>query len=242
MHEDFLVLERRLLDMKSSISKIISRSWIIITILMLSIVVGSVAAQDGLVLPSDIVFIEVKDGVDSYFNTNLTGVPEGYSVTDGIYNGWCVDVRTEMSRSPAVHGVKLYSSLAAPGELAGEPWDMINYILNHKQGVAIDVQQAIWYFMHMDGNYTPTRELAWAMINDALANGSGYVPSRGEILAVICYPVILFPGQKDTQVSIIEIANPVVPEFVSFALPAALMVSTLLVTFVALRNRRSRIA
>ncbi len=211
-------------------------------VLLILPVVRPVFGQDGLVLPEDIVFIEVTDGTDSYFNTNLTGVPDGYSVSNGVYSGWCVDVRTEMLRSPAVHGVKLYSSLAAPGELADERWDMVNYVLNHKQGIAMDVQEAVWYFVHMDGDgYTPTRESAWAMVNDALANGSGYTPTSGEILAIICYPMILFPGQKDTQVSIIEIIDPVVPEFASFALPVALMVSTVLVAFVTLRNHRYRI-
>ncbi len=204
--------------------------------------VRPVFGQDGLVLPEDIVFIEVTDGSDSYFDTNLTGVPDGYSISNGVYNGWCVDVRTEMVRSPDVHGVKLYSSLAAPGELANETWDMVNYVLNHKQGIAMDVQQAIWHFVHMDGDgYTPTRELAWAMVNDALSNGSGFTPTSGETLAIICYPMILFPGQKDTQVSIIEIIDPVVPEFVSLVLPAALMASTVLVAFVTLKNRRYRI-
>lgn len=200
-----------------------------ILMVLSSILVSHVAATDGgLILPSTIVRIEVSDGTESYFNTELSEVPSGYDVTNGTYLGWCVDTTAEMARSPATHAVKLYSSCNPPGELAGERWDMVNYILNHKQGAAEDIQQAIWYFVHMDSSYLPTSTVAWAIVNETLANGNGFVPEYGQIIAVICYPIVLLPEPTDVQISIIEVTNTVIPEFPSFLILPLFMTATLL--------------
>lgn len=196
--------------------------------LFMQVAIGSVyALNDDLNLPSTIVRIEVFDGTESYFLTKLLDVPEGYDVANGTYPGWCIDTRVEMARSPAIHPVKLYSSLNPPGELANESWDMVNYILNHKRGNATDIQQAIWYFINLDTAYTPTSEVAWEIINDALANGEGYVPSYGEKIAVICYPQYMFPSE--VQVSIIEVTNTVIPEFPSPQIMLTILSVTLLI-------------
>jgi len=177
----------------------------VILVALSSILVNHVAAtDDGLNLPSTIVRIEVSDGTESYFITKLSEVPLGHDVTNGTYSGWCVDTTAEMARSPATHAVKLYSSGSPPGELAGEKWDLVNYILNHKQGAAEDIQQAIWYFVHMDSSYSPTSTVAWTIVNDTLANGNGFVPEYGQTIAVICYPMVLLPEPTDVQISIIE--------------------------------------
>jgi len=197
-----------------------------ILVTLSSILVDHVAATDGgLNLPSTLVRIEVSNGTESYFNTKLSDVPTGYDVTNGTYPGWCIDIRAEMARSPATHAVRLYSSSSPPGELASEEWDMVNYIINHKQGTAQDVQQAIWYFIHMDGNYTPTSTVARAIVNDTLAHGNGFAPGNGQTIAVICYPMILLPGQPPVQISIIEVANIVIPEF-----PSALILPLIILT------------
>ena len=194
-----------------------------------SILVSHVAATSGeLNLPSTIVRIEVSDGTESYFSTKLSEVPLGYDATNGTYLGWCVDKTAEMARSPATHAVKLYSSGNPPGELASEKWDMVNYILNHKQGAAEDIQQAIWYFVHMDSSYSPTSTVAWAIVNDTLANGNGFVPGYGQTIAVICYPMVLLPEPTDVQISIIEVTNTVIPEFPSFLILPLFMIATLL--------------
>ena len=191
-------------------------------------------------LPSNFVRIEVSDGTQSYFDTILGEVPSGYDVTNATYRGWCVDVRTKMARSPATHAVFLYSSLSPPGELASEAWDMINYILNHKQGSVQDIQQAIWYFMRMDGEYNPSNAGAWAMINDALENGGGFVPGPGQVTAVICYPTILFPNQPDVQISIIEVeSSTVISEFPSALALTPIMVTAILAAFVYTKERRT---
>jgi hypothetical protein len=201
----------------------------VILMALSSILVCHVAAtDDGLNLPSTIVRIEVSDGTESYFITKLSEVPVGYDVTNGTYLGWCVDTTAEMARSPATHAVKLYSSLNPPGELASEKWDLVNYILNHKQGTTKDIQQAIWYFVHMDGSYSPTSTVAWTIVNDTLANGNGFPPGHGQTIAVICYPIVLLPEPTDVQISIIEVTTPVIPEFPSFLILPLFMITTLL--------------
>jgi hypothetical protein len=210
---------------------------IVILMALSSILVSHVvAADDGLNLPSTLVRIEVSNGTESYFNTNLSDVPSGYDVTNGTYLGWCVDTTAEMGRSPATHEVQLYSSIDPPGTLASEKWDMVNYILNHKQGTMDDIQQAIWYFIDIGGNYTPTSTVAWTIVNDTLANGTGFVPANGQIISVICFPEVLLPGSPSVQVTIIELANPVIPEFPSLAIPLLFALATL--SIVILHRRK----
>ncbi len=138
------------------------------------VITAHASAIDGtLYLPSTIVNIQVSSGIKSYFNTTLSGVSAGYNVTNTTYLGWCVDPETYISHSPATHEVKLSSSLDPPKQLANEKWDMVNYILNHKRGAVADVQQASWYFVSIVGNYTPTRTVAWEIVNETLQNGEG---------------------------------------------------------------------
>jgi hypothetical protein len=196
-----------------------------LTIFLTAIQTGHAITANDVNLPSTSVYIEVFNGTQSYFITNLIGVPEGYDVANGTYIGWCVDSRTTMSRSPDIHEVRLFSSISPPDDLANENWDMVNYILNHKQGVKDDIQQAIWYFVSIMGNFTPTRTIAWAIVNDTLANGEGFVPDQGQTIAVICDPLI-FSHQPDVQVSIIEATMPVLPEFQPAIILSAFMLLT----------------
>jgi hypothetical protein len=61
---------------------------------------------------------------------------------------------------------------------------MVNYIINHKQGTVNDIQAAIWYFVN--GGFMPSTPAGQAMVNDALANGEGFYPGTGGMLAVLC--------------------------------------------------------
>ena len=97
--------------------------------------------------------MNVVDGIDSYFLTTLSGIPVGEDISDGTYPGWCVDTSTPIPRDTDLN-VTLYSSLEPPEFLEEEAWDMVNYILNHKQGGRIDIQAAIWYFIKLDPLYT----------------------------------------------------------------------------------------
>lgn len=60
-----------------------------------SILVNHVAAAKGrLNLPSTLVWIEVSDGKESYFNTKLSNAPSDYDVTNETYPSWCVNVKS----------------------------------------------------------------------------------------------------------------------------------------------------
>lgn len=156
-------------------------------LLMLSSVVllATVKAASWPMLPTTQVQLTVVDGTTSYWVSTLSGVPAGFDVHNGAYPGWCTDRSTNMTRSVS-HNVVLYSSLAPPPTVSGINWVAINYILNHKQGSMMDVQQAIW---HLTGwwnfeNLTPT---AQTLVNEANTNPS-YDPLTGAVLAVICLP------------------------------------------------------
>ena len=157
-------------------------------------------------LPSVPVTMKLVNGTTSYYVATLSNIPVGYDVANGAYPNWCVDRRYITVRDTNIE-VLLYSSLSSPANL--EPhWDMVNYILNHKQGNMTDIQDAIWYFIKMGsmgwwpGSAPSATSLA--IVNDALANGMGYIPSKDELLAIICYP-----PTTPTQITIIETKRPV---------------------------------
>jgi hypothetical protein len=212
----------------------------IIVMLSLVLVSGVAASGTDLNLPSNPVIIIVVNGTQSYFETELMNVPSGYDVVNGKYFGWCVDTRAEMLRNTSIP-VYLYSSLNPPGELANEEWDMVNYILNHREGYDLmDVQEAIWYFIHMDASYTPRRQGALQIVNDALANGNGFFPAIGEKVAVICYPTTWLPGEE-VQVSIIEINNTVIAEFPSVHLMLLIIMSGTLFAVIIFKRKKQNL-
>jgi len=153
-------------------------------------------------LPSTTVQLTVVYDTTSYFDSTLSGVPAGFDVMNGTYPGWCVDRSVDMDIGVS-HDVMLYSSISPP-VLTGINWNAINYILNHKQGTIMDVQNAIWNFTD---NYKPPEGYspdAQAMIDGANANPT-YEPTTGDVLAVICYPQN--PTDPVAQNSIIELTE-----------------------------------
>ena len=174
-----------------------------ISALVISVfLVASVAAPDCEVsLPPGPVTMVVHNGTISYFDTTLSDVPSGFDITNGVYLGWCIDTSVEIPRGTEF-SVMLYSSCEPPVDLEGYEWDKVNYILNHKPPTALmtDIQDAIWAFVNLDGLLTPTTPEAQAMVDDAEANGAGFVPELGEVVAVICYP-----DDPAAQMTIIEL-------------------------------------
>lgn len=104
-------------------------------------------------LPTSNVQLKVVDGTNSYFIATLSDVQAGYSVHNGVYQAWCID-RTENMERNVNHGVTLYSSITPPSSLSSIQWGAINYILNHKQGTMLDVQNAIWHFTNLNSDLT----------------------------------------------------------------------------------------
>jgi hypothetical protein len=177
-------------------------------------------------LPTDPVTMEITNLTlwEMPFLIQLSNVDPGFDITNGMYTGWCADVNSEISRG-VEYEVMLYSSYDVDPEVPDEEWDMINYILNNKQGTGSDVQDAIWYFIN-DRNYRPlppwsvpnapwaVSATAQAIVTDALSNGAGYEPGEGDILAIVCVPVDEFGEPlSDVQIVIIELQIPGPPGF-----------------------------
>lgn len=130
----------------------------------------------------------------SYVRITLANLPPGFTVTNGVYLGWCVEYLAQLNAG-TTYNVTLYDSYGPlPSRLQSTNWDLVNYIINHKQGDADDVQTAIWNFIGgpvstNNARYFPPSAAALAIISDALANGEGFVPTQfGQVSAVIVDP------------------------------------------------------
>jgi hypothetical protein len=151
-------------------------------------------------LPGDrIAYSVINPGATTYFDVSLSGVPVGdYDISDGTWAGWCADYAIAVDS----HTGFLYSSTSKnlPKKLQeDEQWDMINYILNNKDGAAYyEIQRAIWFFTDAVPGYSPGGGYpgADALIADALANGNGFCPAAGEIGAVVISSSNQFPGNS----------------------------------------------
>jgi hypothetical protein len=147
--------------------------------------------------PVDATFYEnFTPGGNSYFNTVLSNVPAGYDVTNGEYIGWCTDAYSGPPPFNAETGkVTLLSTYGTlPSSVSGLPWDKINYLLNHKNGQPNNViQPAIWYLLLGDrdawipGWDCPVGSACDLLVQDANANGSGFVPAPGQVVAVLAH-------------------------------------------------------
>lgn len=149
-------------------------------------------------LPIDIVnFVGYHpNGSYSYWKFQFSGIGAGFDVVDGAwYAGWCAEQTHYMNQGQSYLAV-LWSSLTSPLPIrlrlkrAGDPglgWDNVNWILNNKQGTFWDVQAAIWYMLG-NGGY-PSDPDAQAMIAGAIANGDGWLPESGDLLAVVLEPI-----------------------------------------------------
>jgi len=152
-------------------------------------------------LPPEPVSMEAYWGNDSYFDTTLWNIGEGYNVANGVYAGWCAD-QAHYINIVTEYQATLYSSYDPnmPEYAKDEDWDMVNYILNHKKpgAAAQEVQDAIWFFV--GGSSTgPLDPNAQAMVDEALQNGEGFEPAPGGWVAVI---VDIGP---DAQLTFIEV-------------------------------------
>ena len=165
-------------------------------------------------------------GDESCWNVMFPGAPysvgSGYDVTDGVqYVGWCADRNIYLNNGS--YNVRLYETYdpnlptlmshvnmgSRNGGSQYGDWDMINWIINHKNPNATlvgisDVQEAIWHFFTGSG-YTGSDVEVLAMIADATANGEGYVPGAGEKVAVLLDASIDGVSRQNV---FIEVENP----------------------------------
>lgn len=142
-------------------------------------------------MPDDDVDVKVASSSDSYFDTMVAN--GGNDVPDMTYEGWCFD-KYHYITPGNWYEATLYSSYDPflPASLQDDDWDLVNYIINHKQGYfddgysMMDIQNAIWYFFE-DLTYNQLSTNSKAIVDDAEANGEGFYPASGEYMAIIVY-------------------------------------------------------
>ncbi len=155
-------------------------------------------------------------GSPSSWNTDFAGVGNGFDVRDGTpYTGWCVErlARTAPGIDGQPNSVRLYSSYDPnlPVNLTKYgartiPWDQINWVLNNKgNNSPAAIAEAIWSLE--EGQVPSSDPAAAALVLAAQANGSGFVPGPGQVLAVILTngSGITSTGDDLWQESIIEV-------------------------------------
>jgi hypothetical protein len=187
----------------------------VLSFLLLSgILMTAVSAAPWPNLPASPVTLEITNMTPWTFPfvIALSNVPGGYDVSNGAYTGWCVDLTHGIQRGTE-YQMNLYSSLSPPAEVSSVQWDMINYILNHKDaGTGADIQDALWYFINGGAYFTSwgiphtTSATTEAIVADALANGAGYTPGIGDTLAIICLPT--GTPEERAQMLVIELTIP----------------------------------
>lgn len=154
----------------------------------------------------------------------LANVPPGYSVTTGNWRGWCVDA--SIGITPGVPYLPImYDTTDPTFPNAGNVWNKINYIVNHKGAYNVtEIQAAIWRFTNppaaaqesamVTGNYLPQYGFPAAnpaninaIVADANANGASYVPAPGEVVLVYL-DVPVPPNVITRQPVVIEVVSP----------------------------------
>lgn len=153
-------------------------------------------------LPEDCVDMSVAIGSTHYLVTTLTGVPPGFDIGDGRYNGWCAD-KYHLIYVGRHYCAYLYSSYR-PDTWPDEPrvtdpeWDKINYIVNNRDGYTKnEVESAIWWYT--DGLDYGGNANVQALIDAAERYGVGFKPGQDEVMIII----VFVPG--DVQTTLIEV-------------------------------------
>ena len=141
-------------------------------------------------LPTNQIAFSAVPGSSSFALATLGQIPDGLTLTNGTYNGWCVQFLDQLEPGHAYDAFVFPSDSAnLPPSLQTVAWDKINYLINHKQGAMEDIQDAIWTLLGDPIDHAISA-VAQAMVDDALANGAGFSPAPGQFEAIIVEPVI----------------------------------------------------
>ena len=137
-----------------------------------------------------------------YFLTTISGIgPEGspdtsdpdnsYNVWDEDWPGYCVDevgkVKTNFD-----YRVEMWSSYSEDPDMPypDQDWPKVNWIINNMDdyptALYTDFQDAIWYFIN--GGQEPGTSMGQQIRDDA-AMHPDFVPSEGELIAILLWPV-----------------------------------------------------
>jgi hypothetical protein len=179
------------------------KKYILPVILVISLLTSTVAFAAGLLsLPATPVTIThgpwFGNAPASPIAITLSDVPGGYDVTNGTYNGWCIEDNGQ-DNAPQLSG-----TLSEP---TGDPWDKINWVLNNWKNYSTnyyDAQVAIWMLTGTNQSFVTAE--AQAIYDAAILNGAGFVPGAGQLVAVITFADNAAAGQF--QDTIIEVPLP----------------------------------
>ena len=152
---------------------------------------GITSASLNVNLPQTPVTINVKhQGTQSYFDSILKDVPQGFDISNGTYVTWCGNMTTGIEQFKDYNNTRLFFSLnnSMPSYLFHQNWSKVNYILNNKQGPDWwQVQRAIWYLLDYGDN--GLNSFGWSMVENAsLYAGGSYSPSYFELTATLADP------------------------------------------------------
>jgi hypothetical protein len=181
----------------NNLKNIFSRGrWIITSVVLVALfaflMLGSIGFADPLhvvnVPEFEVDMVVAHWGAESYFDTTISGIggpEEGYSVWDGTWVGWCVD-ESHYIYTGTTYPITLNSTYDPLMLWPDDDWDMVNYLLNHKDSSAdkVQIQKAIWYFIN--GGYTGSDPVILGMITEAEINGDSFIPQVGQMCAVLC--------------------------------------------------------
>jgi len=132
-------------------------------------------------------------GGDSYIDTTVSD--GGNDVPDATYDGWCFD-EDNLIYLGTHYDATLYSSYDPflPASLQDDDWDLVNYIINHKQDyfdagyTVLNIEHVIWYlFEDPDWTWDDLSANEKTIAQDAMDNGEGFYPGSGQFMAIIVY-------------------------------------------------------
>ena len=163
----------------------------VLAVLSASVVQRAIPAQcincvAEMILPPSPVSATVSVASDGTLSIQLAGVGETPDIANGTFVGWAADQDSTafvMSQNPLLYSTYGYN---LPAGAQRSNWDRVNYVLNHKQGTASDVQAVIRTLLTGAPLMAPTPASS-SLLADATANGHGYIPAPGKTLAVLLY-------------------------------------------------------
>ena len=137
----------------------------------------------------------------TYFDLQLSGIPAGYDLTNGTWEGWCAQDE-EFISAGTNYNMDIYSSLyedKLPPQAQGRNWEEINWLFNNMDWYEGEtgyswkaIQRAIWKIVNDDVNFTASLSLTAAeeamavtMYNDAFSYGEDFIPLPGYWAAVV---------------------------------------------------------
>jgi cysteine-rich repeat protein len=152
-------------------------------------------------------------GTNSTLDITLSNVPSGFDATDGTtYTGWCIEDNLKPDLNAPLLVDSTCDQVDLPSSYQGIPWDKVNYLLNHKIGTSLDVQNALYYVAGADSAATPPPNAnVQAMIDNANANGDGFLAGPGQVTAVVIFADGIGKfgaAPDDNQDTIIEVPIP----------------------------------